>query len=192
MSVVVGECQFADSRLLQGCVYCGAKANTRDHVPSKVLLDDPLPDDLAVVSCCADCNNGFSSDEQYLACFIECVINGSTLPERLEREKIKRTLAARPFIAAAIDGCRSEEPGGRLLWKPDYDLVERVVLKLARGHVAYDCSESCQDEPSELRIVPLCCMSPADARLSIMCGRKSGAEHFSALLGLERTIMDGR
>lgn len=32
-----------DSRLVGGCVFCGGEPGTRDHVPSKVLLDDPLP-----------------------------------------------------------------------------------------------------------------------------------------------------
>jgi len=153
---------FADSRLLPGCVYCGAQADTRDHIPSKVLLDEPFPCDLGVVGSCCDCNNGFSADEQYLACFIECVINGSTAPDRVQREKIKRTLLARPAIAAAIEACKFDGPEGQTWWKPDYDRIKRVVLKLAQGHAAYDGSEFCGDDPTELTMAPLCTMSPAD------------------------------
>jgi hypothetical protein len=31
-----------DRRLVGGCVFCGGEPGTSDHVPSKVLLDDPL------------------------------------------------------------------------------------------------------------------------------------------------------
>jgi hypothetical protein len=153
---------FADSRLIQGCIYCGALADTRDHVPSKVLLDEPFPPDLGIVQCCVNCNNGLSSDEQYLACFIECVINGSTVPNRLQREKIRRTLFARPTIAADIEGCKFDGPEGAPWWKPDYDRIKRVILKLAQGHAAYDGSECYGNDPTELSIIPLCTMSDAD------------------------------
>lgn len=31
---------FVDERLLEMCAYCGGQPDTRDHVPSRVLLDD--------------------------------------------------------------------------------------------------------------------------------------------------------
>src|SRR5579883_1837339 len=66
---------FGDIRQLAWCVYCGGGTETRDHVPSKVLLDDPLPKNLAVVPACLSCNTGLSGDE-YFACLIECVLAG--------------------------------------------------------------------------------------------------------------------
>ena len=69
---------FVDERLIGSCVYCGGAPDSRDHVPSKVLLDDPLPPDLPVVEACSTCNGNFSLDEEYLACFLECVFSGST------------------------------------------------------------------------------------------------------------------
>ena len=44
---------FFDDRFKDACAYCGNNADTRDHVPSKVLLDEPLPPDLPVVAACA-------------------------------------------------------------------------------------------------------------------------------------------
>ena len=41
---------FADSRLLNGCIHCGAPAETRDHVPSRCLLERPYPENLPAVS----------------------------------------------------------------------------------------------------------------------------------------------
>lgn len=54
---------FADSRLLNGCIYCGGSSETREHVPSKCLLDRPYPTNLNVVGCCESYNQSFSKDE---------------------------------------------------------------------------------------------------------------------------------
>ena len=80
---------FVDQRLTGMCVYCGGTPNTRDHVPSIVFLDEPLPRDLPVVDACEKCNNGFSIHEQYLACLLECAIHGSVEPEHVKRDKVK-------------------------------------------------------------------------------------------------------
>lgn len=45
--------------------YCGEKANTREHCPSKVFLSKPYPSDLPTVPACEKCSNGFFSDESY-------------------------------------------------------------------------------------------------------------------------------
>jgi hypothetical protein len=37
---------YADNRLVNGCVYCGGPEETRDHVPSRVFLDPPYPENL--------------------------------------------------------------------------------------------------------------------------------------------------
>jgi hypothetical protein len=68
---------FADDRNKARCVYCGGLDETRDHVPSRVFLDEPLPENLPVVPACIACNNSFSRDEEYLACLIECALTGS-------------------------------------------------------------------------------------------------------------------
>lgn len=61
---------YADDRLISGCTYCDGLAETRDHVPSRVLLDSPLPENLPVVGACWACNNGFSKDEEYFVCLL--------------------------------------------------------------------------------------------------------------------------
>ena len=47
------------------CVYCGSLADSREHVPSKVFLRKPYPDNLYTVPACKKCNNSFSQDELY-------------------------------------------------------------------------------------------------------------------------------
>jgi len=39
------------------CIYCQEQATTREHVPSKVFLDEPYSDQLQVVPACSRCNN---------------------------------------------------------------------------------------------------------------------------------------
>ena len=76
---------FIDERHTGMCVYCGTHPDTRDHVPSKVLLDEPYPPELPVVGACKKCNSSFSLDEQYLACFLDCVIRGGAEASHYQR-----------------------------------------------------------------------------------------------------------
>jgi len=76
---------FIDERHTGMCVYCGTHPDTRDHFPSKVLLDEPYPPELPVVRACEKCNASFSLDEQYLACFLDCVIRGGAEASHYQR-----------------------------------------------------------------------------------------------------------
>jgi hypothetical protein len=151
---------FADERFTGLCVYCGAEPDTRDHVPSKVLLDEPFPADLPVVPACQRCNNRFSLDEQYLACLVECAITGSTDPDLVRRDKVKRILRENPVLAARLAAARRAEEAGTVSWKPEADRVRNVVLKLARGHAAYEYSEPQLGDPQHVSFIPACAMSP--------------------------------
>ena len=146
---------FFDERLVSGCIYCGAEQLTREHVPSKVFLDRPYPEYLPVVGACRSCNTGYSLDEQYVACFIECVVSGGTGSDVIKRNKILRTLERSCGLKSKIESSRREDDNGRLVWKPEIERVERVVLKLARGHYAYELF-TIFDEPSFINISPLC------------------------------------
>jgi hypothetical protein len=152
---------FMDERLRGICGYCGGTAETRDHVPSKVLLDEPFLSDLPVVGACTGCNSSLSLDEQYLACFLECVLSGTSEPARLHREKVKRILVGNASLRARISAsCRCDE-SAQLVWEPEIDRVRRVMLKLARGHVAYELYPYLE-EPREINIIPLSSMSESE------------------------------
>ncbi len=148
----------ADSRLQGYCVNCGGAPETKDHIPSKVFLDKPYPNNLPVVECCRKCNQGFSLDEQYLACFLECVVAGSTDPNSLERESIAETLKQTPSLRKAIAKTCTETDYG-LSWEPAQDRVRSVAMKLARGHVAYELSSPHLDEPEDFFVSPVACMN---------------------------------
>lgn len=145
---------FADDRYSGMCVYCGGEHDTDDHVPSKVLLDEPFPDNLPLVPACQTCNVGFSADEPYLACLIECIIVGSIDPARMKREKVRRILTSRPHFGAEVSAGRTQE-GERIIWHPDRRRVNNVILKLARGHAAYELAAPMLDDPVSIATMPL-------------------------------------
>lgn len=145
---------YSDTRQLQTCVYCGKPTRTRDHVPSKVLLDEPYPDNLAVVPSCMECNHGFSSDEEYFACLIEIMSLGTLDLEVIERNKVRRILSAKPKLKMLIQESITYTNGSHLI-KPDWKRVESVVLKHAKGLSAYYMNTPIHgDNPSNLFIEP--------------------------------------
>ena len=144
------------------CVYCGAHhPDTRDHVPSKVLLDEPYPPQLPSVDACVNCNTGFSLDEQYLSCFLECVICGTVEPSMLQRPNVKRILGGTPALQRRIGASRRTDEAGNLSWQPETDRVRKVMMKLARGHAAYELYPKLE-EPDEVVLVPFPTMSGHD------------------------------
>lgn len=145
---------YADDRLINGCIYCGGHPDTREHVPSKVFLDQPLPSYLPVVGACKDCNNGFSLDEEYLACLIECVLAGSTDPRLVTRTRVAKTLRHSPALQARLEEAKYEERG-RTHFAIETDRVKRVLTKLAKGHAAFELSQPCSDDPSMIWYAPL-------------------------------------
>lgn len=137
---------FFDERLVGGCVYCGAQSETRDHVPSRVLLDEPFPPDLPVVGACASCNNGFSPHERVVACLVDCTVRGSSSAIDL-RPKVKRMLAEDPRLAAQMDSALGA--GRPRLF--DHESVGQVVTKLAKGHLAF-MEYPTSHEPARVRV----------------------------------------
>lgn len=146
---------FVDERTRGSCVYCGAEPTTRDHCPSKVLLDEPYPANLPVVDACERCNHSFSKDEQYVACMVECAICGSTEPSEVTRSNVRRILAEVPQLAEQIKSSLMVDLLGDKTWIPDMDRVRNVVLKLARGHIDYELSIQERGEPDVFEVVPL-------------------------------------
>jgi hypothetical protein len=150
---------FADERLLQGCIYCDSgKKETTDHVPSRVLLDPPFPTNLPVVRACYACNNGFSKDEEYLACLIECVIVGTTDPNSIQRPSIANRLRRSPVLRSRIETARSVVDGN-VVFVAEEARVHNVLLKLARGHAAFELSLSFRREPTLLMWWPMSMMT---------------------------------
>lgn len=153
---------FHDDRLDRTCAYCGGPPSTRDHVPSRVLLDLPYPSDLPVVKACRPCNESFSLDEEYVACFLDCVISGSVPPLEGGRAKVRRLLERKARLAALIEGSRLERSDGQIEWRPKQGRIRNVLLKLARGHARYEAAEDFLRKPDHVGFSPLPTLSQGE------------------------------
>lgn len=145
---------FADNRLIRGCIYCDGAADTRDHVPSKCLLDQPFPDNLPVVGCCYSCNQNFSKDEQYFVCLLESVFCSSTDPKRIGRSSVAKIMQESPSLRQRIENSKIKVDG-QIAFVPERERINNVMMKLARGHAAYELSQPCRTKPDHFWCGPL-------------------------------------
>jgi len=153
---------FGDERQLEFCAFCGSgETGTRDHCPSRVLLDEPYPANVPVVPSCPGCNARFSLDEQYFACLISCAAEGTTDPANITRPKIQRILSDTPALRARIDQSCTESASG-VVFHPEAQRISDVVTKLAQGHALHELHESCLRAPTAIQITPLWVMSNTD------------------------------
>jgi len=140
---------YGDRRNQGWCVYCGRAEETRDHVPSRILLDEPYPANPPIVPACLRCNAGYSLDEEYLACLVDCVLAGDTEPQGIFRAKIRRILSRKPKLAARIRKSK-QVIDNRIIFRPEADRVRNVFLKLGHGHAAFELNEPQLDEPARV------------------------------------------
>lgn len=151
---------FFDERLSGGCAYCGKSPETRDHVPARIFLDQPYPENMGVVDSCLSCNNSASADETYLVCLLECVVVGTTDPQKMERAKVRKILNENDGLRIRLEKCVTSEQNQSRIWMPEWQRVRRLVVKLAQGHAAYELSHSNLGTPDHCSFVPLGSMSP--------------------------------
>lgn len=143
---------FTDRRLFDYCYACGdaitEHTRTIEHVPARVLLDRPYPENLATVFSCFACNNGSSANEQFVACLLEAVRVGSPDPRLFERDRVRDSVQKNKAIAHrlnstfASDRAWDGEDNGRSLTV--------VIDKLARGHAIYDLADPRYGAPAQL------------------------------------------
>ena len=151
---------FGDERNKGWCVYCGGPPETRDHVPSKVLLDEPYPENLPVVPACIECNSSFSLHEEYVACFVECALTGS-VEAASERRKIASIFTRAPALASRLREARRESEAA-VSFFAEQDRIRTVVVKLARGHAAYEQNEPQLLEPRHAAFAPFTSLNDRD------------------------------
>jgi hypothetical protein len=97
---------------------------------------------------------GFSLDEEYVACLVESVLTGGTEPEGISRPKIARLLRGKPGLAARLEKAKQERDG-RVVFDVEPVRVRHVLVKLARGHAAFELNEPQLDEPASVLFGPL-------------------------------------
>jgi len=125
---------------------------------SRAFLDAPFPEHLPGVGACLSCNNGFSADEEYLACLVEAAVAGTTDPKAMRRPSVQRAFARSVKLRARLEAARYEE-AGKTWFAPEQARVLNVVVKLARGHAAFELSQPCREQPASVLCRPLITMS---------------------------------
>ena len=150
---------YSDYRSKLRCAYCGGATGTRDHVPSRVLLNEPFPENLPVVPACRACNQSFSQHEEYLACLVAVVLAGGCDAVADVSAKAARILDSKPALRAKIASARSGAPDCPT-WTAELERVEIVFRKLAQGHIYHEIAEPRVFEPDLLWAAPLTSMDP--------------------------------
>jgi hypothetical protein len=101
-------------------------------------------------------------DEQYLACFIECVICGTVDPGKLKRPSVERIMTQNPSLRDRIAASRESNTSEERIWIPENERVRSVLLKLSRGHIAYELYPYLE-ESLQIRFIPIANLN-VDAR----------------------------
>ena len=92
---------------------------------------------------------------------IECVMVGDVQPDKMERTRIARSLRSNPRLAERLRRARrvvDEIP----VWDTEINRIKNVLLKLARGHAAYEPNEPQLEEPDIFWARPIFTMSPEE------------------------------
>lgn len=92
---------------------------------------------MPVIPCCHKCNHEISKDEEYVSCFIDCMKANTVIPNRIQREKTRNTLLHSPKLQERI-ASQIRDFGGLMIYDYEKDRFERVIRKLAFGHLAFE------------------------------------------------------
>lgn len=152
---------FADSRLINGCIYCAGPQQTREHVPSKIFLNRPFPENLPVMPACRKCNNDFSLDEEYVACLISCMKSGSTNPEKISDGRVSKILKDKPRLRVLLEPIKQENDGV-ISFQFDEQRLKKIIHKLALGHASFELSTVLREDPESIEFWLLSSMNDND------------------------------
>ena len=116
------------------CAYCGGRAETRDHVPPKCLLEKPFPKNLLTVPSCRRCNENFSSDEQYFLIALAQVGFCPRLMSKVEEGgDVDRALNRSAALDDRIIRSLVVEEGGAVSFLPELERMAKIVRKIVFG-----------------------------------------------------------
>lgn len=119
------------------CIYCSSRADTREHCPSKIFLNNPLPYELPTLPACKKCNNNFSEDELYVGVLLELLISNINDCRELSTRTQSR-IESRVSAQEAYRECLNIINGKRRIKD---SRIENIIEKLAIGHCIYELSE---------------------------------------------------
>lgn len=159
---------YSDERFKLYCVHCGVLLNAdnsnEDHVPSKCLLNRPLPEYPPKVNVCRTCNSSFALDEEYFCAFLAVVLSGSEAVDSDRFPSAAGSLRHSPKLRSRIARAKREQSTlfgeQEILWAPESERVNRVIVKNARGHLLHEIGESTTDPPAAIGVAPAERLSP--------------------------------
>jgi len=116
------------------CLYCGKNAETKDHAPSKNLLEKPFPNNLLTIACCEKCNKSFSLDEEYfLNVLVEVSDNPTLLAKKQNGGSVLKARDRSIGLKQRIKNSLIQAEDGRIYFKSENDRIKRVIEKNAFG-----------------------------------------------------------
>lgn len=116
------------------CSFCDNVSNTKDHIPSKSLLEKPYPDNLITIPCCKTCNNSFSLDEEYFINVLTEISNNPNLVARKsEGGNVYKARKRSPKLMAKIEESYFQDESGKIYFKAENDRIKKVIEKNALG-----------------------------------------------------------
>lgn len=153
----------SDERPKQSCIHCGtlleSSNSNEDHVPSKCLLDRPLPKHSPKATVCRACNSSFALDEEYLCAFLATVLSGSAEVDSNRFPSAAGAFEHSPRLRDRVAGARREQSTlfgeHEVLWAPEAERINRVIVKNARGHLLHEIGEATTSWPEAVGFVPV-------------------------------------
>lgn len=134
------------SKRKQPCVYCGkSPSGSVDHIPPKSLFAKPRPSTLVTVPSCKDCNEGASTDDEYLRLMLtmrdivddhpDAVANLPSVLRSLTKDGKRRM---REALFARIREVELHTPAGiyvgnGAVYDVDLDRFDNVVARSIKG-----------------------------------------------------------
>lgn len=153
---------FSDARLDGYCAICEealGTATTKDHAPSKCLLEKPFPNNLDTIDVCNPCNNAVSRDEEYFIAFLSAAISGTTDPAKQRISSGRRVLERSPKLRIRIEAqkekIRDETGNERLIWNPEHQRIQKFLVKNARAQTYFEGAELVSGEPDLVWYKPI-------------------------------------
>lgn len=120
------------------CIYCDVTATTKDHVPSKTLLEKPYPNNLMTIDACSDCNKSFSLDEEYFLNVLAFLSDSPTMVARTEPGgNLYRSWERSDKLYDRIINSLGISEDGRVYLNPEGIRLNKVVEKYAFGLYFY-------------------------------------------------------
>ena len=130
------------------CVFCGAKATTRDHIPPKGIFPRPLPPNakLITVPACTTCNGSASEDDEIFRNYISQTVSADSDFRTTEEQNKLKGQAKRGIERSPKKDIQNKNPAlivnenkiiERTEAKAEFKVTERVIKKIVRGLYFY-------------------------------------------------------